>query len=198
MNQTVAIILLALLAVAVISFLINLYNKLVLLKFNVDKAYSNIDVVLKQRADEIPNLVSVAKSFMNHEKDILTRLTELRTVYNTTKDSDKKTELANETSKGLSSFFAVSENYPQLKSDALFKDLMSQLEGTENRITVARNRYIKAVQEYNVGIRTFPNNLTAMAFGYKEKPNFTVDNEKAISTAPKVDFNPAPSPTPSK
>ncbi len=104
MNQTVAIILLALLAVAVISFLINLYNKLVLLKFNVDKAYSNIDVVLKQRADEIPNLVSVAKSFMNHEKDILTRLTELRTVYNTTKDSDKKTELANETSKVLSSF----------------------------------------------------------------------------------------------
>ena len=86
----------------------------------------------------------------------------------------------------------VTENYPQLKSDALFHDLMSQLEGTENRITVARNRYIKAVQDYNVGIRTFPNNLTAMAFGYKEKANFTVDNEKEISTAPKVDFNPAP------
>src|SRR6266436_5402346 len=86
----------------------------------------------------------------------------------------------------------VTENYPQLKSDALFHDLMSQLEGTENRITVARNRYIKSVQDYNVTIRSFPTNLTAMAFGYKEKPNFTVDNEKAISTAPKVDFNPAP------
>ena len=86
----------------------------------------------------------------------------------------------------------MTENYPQLKSDALFHDLMSQLEGTENRITVARNRYIKSVQDYNVGIRTFPNNLTAMVFGYKEKANFTVDNEKEISTAPKVDFNPAP------
>ena len=88
----------------------------------------------------------------------------------------------------------MTENYPQLKSDALFRDLMAQLEGTENRITVARNRYIKAVQDYNVGIRTFPNNLTAMVFGYKEKANFTVDNEKEISTAPKVDFNPAPAP----
>jgi LemA protein len=88
----------------------------------------------------------------------------------------------------------VTENYPQLKSDALFKDLMSQLEGTENRITVARNRYIKTVQDYNVTIRSFPTNLTAMMFGYKEKPNFSVENEKEISTAPKVDFNPAPAP----
>jgi LemA protein len=90
----------------------------------------------------------------------------------------------------------VTENYPQLKSDALFHDLMAQLEGTENRITVARNRYIKAVQDYNVTVRSFPSNLTAMAFGYKEKPNFTVDNEKEISTAPKVDFNPPPAPVP--
>ena len=89
----------------------------------------------------------------------------------------------------------VTENYPQLKSDALFKDLMSQLEGTENRITVARNRYIKSVQEYNVTIRSVPTNFTAMIFGYKEKPNFSVENEKEISTAPKVDFNPAPSPS---
>jgi LemA protein len=88
----------------------------------------------------------------------------------------------------------VTENYPQLKSDALFKDLMSQLEGTENRITVARNRYIKSVQDYNVGVRTFPNNLTAMMFGYKEKANFSVANESEISTAPKVDFNPTPAP----
>jgi LemA protein len=87
----------------------------------------------------------------------------------------------------------VTENYPQLKSDALFKDLMSQLEGTENRITVARNRYIKSVQEYNTTVRSFPSNLTAMIFGYKDKPNFSVENEKEISTAPKVDFNPAPS-----
>ena len=86
----------------------------------------------------------------------------------------------------------VTENYPQLKSDALFRDLTSQLAGTEDRITVARNRYIKSVQDYNTTIRTFPTNLTAMAFGYQAKPNFTVENEKEISTAPKVDFNPAP------
>jgi LemA protein len=86
----------------------------------------------------------------------------------------------------------VTENYPQLKSDALFRDLMAQLEGTENRITVARNRYIKAVQDYNVHVREFPVNLTAMVFGYSVKPNFSVENEREISGAPKVDFGKSP------
>jgi LemA protein len=97
-----------------------------------------------------------------------------------------------ELTSALSKLLVVTENYPQLKSDALFRDLMAQLEGTENRITVARNRYIKTVQDYNVTIRSFPTNLTAMVFGYKPKANFAVENEKEISTAPKVDFNPAP------
>jgi len=88
----------------------------------------------------------------------------------------------------LSRLLVVSENYPQLKSDANFRDLQAQLEGTENRITVARNRYIKAVQEYNVTVRSFPSNLTAMLFGYSVKPNFTVENEKEISHPPSVDF----------
>ena len=83
----------------------------------------------------------------------------------------------------------VSENYPQLKADAGFRDLQAQLEGTENRITVARNRYIQAVQEYNVTVRSFPSNLTAMMFGHTVKPNFTVDNEKALATPPRVDFS---------
>jgi len=87
----------------------------------------------------------------------------------------------------------VTENYPELKSDANFRDLQAQLEGTENRITVARNRYIKAVQEYNIVVRSFPSNLTAMLFGYQTKPSFTVENEQAISAAPKVDFG-APNP----
>ena len=95
-----------------------------------------------------------------------------------------------ELTSALSKLLVVTENYPQLKSDALFRDLMAQLEGTENRITVARNRYIKSVQDYNVTIRSFPSNLTAMVFGYKPKANFAVENEKEISTAPKVDFNP--------
>jgi LemA protein len=97
-----------------------------------------------------------------------------------------------ELSGALSRLLVVSENYPQLKSDANFRDLQAQLEGTENRIAIARNRYIKSVQEYNVTVRSFPSNLTAMAFGYKVKPNFAVENEKEIARPPKVDFGPAP------
>ena len=97
-----------------------------------------------------------------------------------------------ELSGALSRLLVVSENYPQLKSDANFRDLQAQLEGTENRIAVARNRYIKSVEEYNVTVRAFPSNLTAMAFGYKAKPNFTVENEKEIATPPKVEFVPVP------
>ncbi|HMY61647.1 MAG TPA: LemA family protein, partial [Nitrosomonas sp.] len=93
-----------------------------------------------------------------------------------------------ELSNALSRLMVVVENYPQLKSDANFRELQAQLEGTENRITVARNRYIKAVQDYNVTVRSFPSNLTAMLFGFQNKPNFTVENEQAISVAPKVDF----------
>src|SRR5678809_1409556 len=98
-------------------------------------------------------------------------------------------------SSALSRLMAVSENYPNLKADGLFQNLQAQLEGTENRITVARNRYIAAVQDYNTFVRSFPQNLTAKMFGYKTKANFSVENEKAISTPPTVDFNkPAPAP----
>jgi LemA protein len=144
------------------------------------------------------------KGFAQQEKDVLLGVTNARAkvgsiqatpeVLNDPAAFQKFQAAQGELSSALSRLLVVTENYPQLKSDALFRDLMSQLEGTENRITVARNRYIKAVQDYNVGIRTFPNNLTAMMFGYKEKPNFTVENEKSISTAPKVDFNPTPAP----
>jgi LemA protein len=99
-------------------------------------------------------------------------------------------------SNALSHLMAVVENYPQLKSDQNFRDLQAQLEGTENRITVARNRYIQAVQNYNVTVRSFPANLTASMFGYKPKPNFTVENEAAISKPPAVDFSPAAAPSP--
>ena len=94
----------------------------------------------------------------------------------------------------LSRLLVVTENYPQLKSDQNFRDLQAQLEGTENRITVARNRYIQAVQDYNVTVRQFPGNLTAMIFGYKPKPNFAVENEAAIAKPPTVDFGAAPTP----
>jgi LemA protein len=170
----------------------------------VKSAWSEVLNQYQRRADLVPNLVNSVKGFAQQEKDVLLGVTNARAKVGTIQATP---ELVNdpgafakfqaaqgELSSALSRLVAVSENYPQLKSDALFRDLMSQLEGTENRITVARNRYIKAVQDFNVGIRTFPNNLTAMVFGYKEKANFTVDNEKEISTAPKVDFNTAPAP----
>jgi LemA protein len=156
----------------------------------------------QRRADLVPNLVNSVKGFAQQEKDVLLGVTNARAkvgsiqatpeVLNDPAAFEKFQQAQGELSSALQRLLVVTENYPQLKSDALFRDLMSQLEGTENRITVARNRYIKSVQDYNTTIRTFPTNLTAMAFGYKEKPNFTVANEKEISTAPKVDFNPAP------
>ena len=155
----------------------------------------------------MPNLVNSVKGFAQQEKDVLLGVTNARAkvgsiqatpeVLNDPAAFQKFQQAQGELTNALSRLLVVTENYPQLKSDALFHDLMSQLASTENGITAARNRYVKSVQDYNTTIRSFPTNLTAMAFGYKEKPNFTVENEKQISTAPKVDFNPTPA-TPSK
>ena len=152
----------------------------------------------QRRADLVPNLVNVVKGYASHEKDVFTQVTEARARVGSIQATP---ELLNDEaafakfqqaqagmSSALSRLLAVSENYPQLKADGAFRDLQAQLEGTENRITVARNRYIKAVQEYNTTVRSFPSNLTAMAFGYKTKPSFAVEDEKAISAPPKVDF----------
>jgi LemA protein len=176
---------------------------------SVKSSWSEVVNQYQRRADLVPNLVNSVKGFAQQEKDVLLGVTNARAKVgsvNVSADAvndpatlQKFQAAQGELSGALSRLIAVSENYPTLKSDQLFRDLMAQLEGTENRIAVARNRYIKAVQDYNVGIRTFPNNLTAMAFGYKEKANFTVENEKSISTAPKVDFNappPAAAPAP--
>ena len=182
------------------------YNEMQRGDEQVKAAWSEVVNQYQRRADLVPNLVATVKGFAEQEKSILIQVTEARSRVGQVQASPElidnpeafaKFQAAQRDLGGaLQKLLVVTENYPQLKSDALFHDLMGQLEGTENRITVARNRYIKAVQDYNVGIRTFPNNLTAMAFGYKEKANFTVDNEKEISSAPKVDFNPAPAPAP--
>ena len=180
------------------------YNRIQAQDEAVKAAWSEVVNQYQRRADLVPNLVNTVKGYAAQEQQVLIGVTEARAKVGTIQATpelvndpvafQKYQAAQGELSSALKSLIAVTENYPQLKSDALFHDLMSQLEGTENRITVARNRYIKAVQEYNVGIRTFPNNLTAMMFGYKEKANFTVENEKEISTAPKVDFNTAPAP----
>jgi LemA protein len=161
-------------------------------------AWSEVLNQYQRRADLVPNLVETVKAFAKQEMDVLTRVTEARARVGSIQATPELIDnpeafrrfqqAQGELSSALSRLLVVAENYPQLKSDANFRDLQAQLEGTENRIAVARNRYIKAVQDYNVTVRSFPSNLTAMAFGFKTKPNFTVDNERAISTAPKVDF----------
>jgi LemA protein len=165
-------------------------------------AWSEVLNQYQRRADLIPNLVNTVKGYAAQEQTVLLGVTEARARVGSIQATPElvndpaalaKFEAAQgELSGALSRLMVVSENYPNLKSDQNFRDLQAQLEGTENRITVARNRYIEAVQGYNLEIRSFPSNLTAMMFGYKEKPNFTVENEAAISKPPAVDFS-APS-----
>ncbi len=152
----------------------------------------------QRRADLIPNIVATVKGEANFEQETLTKVvkarakaTSIQVTPETLKDPEamKKFQAAQgELSSALSRLLVVSENYPNLKANQGFADLRVQLEGTENRITVARNRYIKTVQDYNVLARSFPTNLTAMVMGYKPKANFSVANEAAISAPPKVDF----------
>jgi len=166
-----------------------------------EEAKANWSEVLNQyqrRADLVPNLVSTVKGYASHEEKVLTEVTAARAKVGSMQvtpellndpDAFAKFQAAQgQLTSALSRLMVVSENYPNLKADASFRDLQAQLEGTENRVTVARNRYIESVKQYNVAVRSFPNNLTAMMFGYQPKPSFTVENEKAISTAPKVDF----------
>lgn len=172
----------------------------------VKASWSEVLNQYQRRADLVPNLVNTVKGYAQHEERVFTEVTNARAKVgsiqvgaDTINDAQKLKQFQQaqgELSSALSRLMVVSENYPNLKADGLFQNLQAQLEGTENRITVARNRYVQAVQAYNSMIRTFPNNLTAKMFGYQVKPNFSVENEKAISTAPTVDFGgkaPAPS-----
>ena len=153
----------------------------------------------QRRADLVPNLVETVKGYAQQEKDVLTQVTEARAkatsiqlspdIVNNPEEFAKYQAAQGQLSQALGKLLSITENYPDLKSNQNFLALQSQLEGTENRIAVARKRYIDSVQEYNVTIRSFPSNLTAMIFKYQTKPNFTVDNEAAIAKPPTVDFS---------
>ena len=188
------------------------YNEIQSKDEQVKAAWSEVLNQYQRRADLIPNLVATVQGYAQQEKDVLIGVTQARaraTSINLTPDAvndpqamQKFAQAQGELSSALGRLLVVAENYPQLKSDQNFRDLQAQLEGTENRIATARNRFIKATQDYNIFIRQFPQNLTAKMFGYKEKASFTVENEKAISAPPKVDFAPksavpaAPTPSP--
>jgi LemA protein len=175
------------------------YNQIQINDEAVNASWSEVLNQYKRRADLIPNLVSVVQGYASHEKDVLTRVTEARAnvaglkatpeLVNDPAAFAKFQKAQGDLGGALSRLLVVAENYPQLKADANFRDLQAQVEGTENRITVARNRYIKTVQEYNVSVRTFPNSLTAGVMGWKTKANFTVEDEKAISAPPAIKFD---------
>lgn len=164
----------------------------------VKAAWAEVLNQYQRRADLVPNLVNVVKAEANFEQETLTQVVEARSkatsiqatpeLINDPEAFNKFQQAQGELSGALSRLLLITENYPNLKANQGFRDLQTQLEGTENRITVARNRYIKSVQEYNVTVRSFPNNLTAMVMGYAVKPSFTVENEAAISKPPTVDF----------
>jgi LemA protein len=180
------------------------YNTLQTTDEQTKSAWAEVLNQYKRRADLIPNLVKTVEGFAAQEKDVLLGVTKARAsvgamqatpeLINDPAAFAKFQAAQRELSSSLGRLLLVAENYPQLKSDANFRDLQAQLEGTENRITVARNRYIKSVQDFNVTVRQFPSNLTAMVFGYKTKPQFAVDDEKAIAEPPKVDFGAKPAP----
>ncbi|WII94625.1 LemA family protein [Moraxella haemolytica] len=175
------------------------YNSLQAQDEQVAASWSEVVNQYQRRADLVPNLVSVVERYAEHEQGVFSEVAAARAAAGsvqitpeTLKDPiamQKYQEAQAQMTGALSRLMAISENYPQLKADAIFQDLQAQLEGTENRITVARQRYIQDIQDYNTTVRQFPTNLTAMIFGMQAKPNFSVENEKAISTAPTASFN---------
>jgi LemA protein len=178
----------------------------------VKQSWAEVLNQYQRRADLIPNIVATVQGFASQEKDVLLGVTQARaqvgqmkldaSALNNPQAMQNFQKAQGELTSALSRLLVVSENYPQLKSDTVFRDLTSQLEGTENRITVARKRFTENVAAYNILTRQFPSNITAMIFGYKVKEQFTVENEKAISVAPKVNFGapvtPSPAPAPAK
>jgi LemA protein len=175
------------------------YNTLQQQDEGVKSAWSEVVNQYQRRSDLIPNLVATVQGYAKQEREVLLGVTNARAKVGSVQVTPEQAadpqavqrfqQAQGELTSALSRLLVVAENYPQLKSDQNFRELQAQLEGTENRIAVARNRFIQATQQYNTTVRSFPTNLTAMIFGHKQRPQFTVENEKAIATPPKVDFS---------
>ena len=178
------------------------YNTFQTTEEQVNASWAEVLNQYQRRADLVPNLVNVVKGEAKFEQDTLTQVVEARSkatsiqatpeLVNDPAAFEKFQQAQGQLTSALSRLLLVTENYPNLRANQAFRDLQAQLEGTENRITVARNRYIQSVQAYNVAVRSFPSNLTAMAMGYKTKPSFSVQNEAEISKPPSVNFETAP------
>ena len=179
-------IILAIIVVIAIA-LIAIYNKLVTLRQRVQNAWSQIDVQLQRRFDLIPNLVETVKGYMTHEKDTLTKVTELRASWSDAKTVEDKAKLEGELSNTLKTIMAVAENYPNLKADQSFNNLQAELSDTENKISYSRQFYNDTVTIYNTKLETFPSNLVASMFGFKASTLFNVESEEA-KKAVKVQF----------
>lgn len=176
--QNIALIVGVLLIIIFFSYFIGIYNKLVMLKNNVEKAFMNIDVILMQRAGEIPELVKIASKFMEHETSLLTNLTKLRTDFLNAKSIDEKIENSVEFSKAMKSLFAVSENYPALLSNNNFLELQKRVSQLEDKIADRREFFNDSVNLYNIGIQEFPNVILAKVLAYQAKPLFIVSPEQ--------------------
>jgi len=182
------------------------YNKLQAGDEGIKASWAEVLNQYQRRNDLVPNLVNTVKGYAEHEKEVLTRVTEARARVGSVQMSPQMIDdpkafsefvaAQSQMTSALSRLLVVAENYPNLKADQGFRDLQAQLEGTENRITVARNRYIEAVRDFNVTVRSFPTNLTAMVFGFEPKPSFQVEDEKAIAVPPTVNFGAEKTPAP--
>ncbi len=168
MTKTIAFAIIALLVLWLINLAVNVYNRLVMLKNNTSKSFANIDVLLKQRADEIPNLIMVVKESMKYEKNVLESLTDMRTRFMNTQNVEEKVQVSNEIEKTMKMVMAISENYPNLKASQSFLDLQSRVSSLEDAIADRREFYNESVNMYNIGIAEFPNVLMAKPMGYSK------------------------------
>jgi len=178
LSPIVSLVIIILLVVGVISVIVSAYNKLVMLKFNTDKAFANIDVLLKQRADEVPNLIKIVKEYQGYEAGVLEKLTEIRTRFLNATNANEKVELSNQMDKAMKSVFAVSENYPNLQAAASFTELQKRVSDLENAIADRREFFNESINMYNIGIYEFPTVILSKMLGYKEKTLLQVTEQE--------------------